>query len=200
MAETQIPGLPELHWSNPSKPGRAQFKDDTLTILAKFSSDWIINPLTGEQVHTANALGFLAPEKEFSLAARVSVAGARTTFDAPVLVIWRDEQYYAKVCFEASPSGSVGPVTVVTNGQSDDANHHVVEENEVWLRVSKIGEGWAFHSSSDGKRWELLRVFELKGEGEVYCDFLSQSPTGPGCAARFENIALGPPGGLRDGT
>lgn len=197
----QIPELPPLAWSDPHKPGRAQFKDDTLTILAKFSSDWIVNPLTGEAVHTATALGFPTSDlDDFTLTARVSVAGARTTFDAPALVVWRDPTHYAKVCFELSPSGTVGPVSVVTNGRSDNSNHFAVDRNEMWLRVSRIRDGWAFHSSLEGRTWDLLRVFRLDGDGEVHCGFLSQSPTGTGCAARFGDIALGEPDGLREGA
>ena len=63
------------------------------------------------------------------------------------------------------------------------------------------GAAWAFHASTDGAWWRLLRYFTL-GTDLVRVGFLAQSPTGDGCAATFDHITFRPgaPENLRDGS
>jgi uncharacterized protein len=72
----------------------------------------------------------------------------------------------------------------------------------VWLRITRSGAVWAFHASADGTWWRLLRYFALEEAGLVRVGFLAQSPTGPGCAATFDQITFrsGAPENLRDGS
>ncbi|CAK9782794.1 hypothetical protein CC85DRAFT_303152 [Cutaneotrichosporon oleaginosum] len=206
-----VPGLPPLEWG--FRPGRAYADAGVLVLLAYASTDWVVDPLGAPPVLSACPLGFAAPQT-FSLSARVSVSGARTTFDAPALLVWRDEKHWGKLCFERAPTGSVGPVSVVTDGgTSDDANAYTLEgeEGHMWLRLSRVGVcTFAFHASRDGRWWDFVRIFRLSGgdsgsdqgsESKWRVGFLAQSPTGPGCAARFEDIRLGAaPTNLRDGS
>ncbi len=197
-----VPGLPPLEWG--FRPGRAYADAGVLVLLAYASTDWVVDPLGSPPVLNACPLGFAAP-KTFSLTARVSVSGARTSFDAPVLMVWRDDKHWAKLCFERAPTGEVGPVSVINNGgTSDDANAYTLprgEDETMWLRLSRVGEGtFVFHASRDGKWWDFVRIFRIEGS-EWQVGFLAQSPTGPGCAARFEDIRLGDaPTNLRDGS
>jgi uncharacterized protein len=70
------------------------------------------------------------------------------------------------------------------------------------LRISRSGAAWAFHASSDGEWWRLLRYFSLRSEDPVSVGFMAQSPQGQGCTAAFERIAFraGAPSDLRDGS
>ena len=94
---------------------------------------------------------------------------------------------------------------MVTRGRSDDSNSFEVDGDTLWLRITRSGQAWAFHASTDGSRWRLLRLFSL-GEHEsgepVSVGFLAQSPTGKACTALFEHIAYTPsaPADLRDGS
>lgn len=136
-----------------------------------------------------NAPGLVgrAPDGDFLFSARVAVEfGA--SFDAGVLVLWRDERTWAKLCFEFSPEGRPMVVSVVTRGVSDDANAFVVDGPEVWLRIARIGDEFAFHASTDGRRWELVRHFALDGPGDLHVGFEAQSPTGEGCEVTFTDI------------
>jgi regulation of enolase protein 1 (concanavalin A-like superfamily) len=81
-------------------------------------------------------------------------------------------------------------VSVVTRGSSDDANAWTVEGNEVWMRVSRIGQGFAFHSSDDGERWEFVRSFGFGVDGPVKAGFGVQAPEGDGCKVAFDDIAF----------
>jgi regulation of enolase protein 1 (concanavalin A-like superfamily) len=136
---------------------------------------------------------------DYQLRARVTVAFA-SAFDAGVLMLHVDNRTWAKLCFEWSPDGEPMVVSVVTDGVSDDANAFVVDGDDVWLRVSRLGRAIAFHASRDGAKWTLIRHFALRGEPRL--GFEAQSPTGGGCTARFEQIQLSPTrlADLRDGS
>ena len=82
-------------------------------------------------------------------------------YDAGVLLLWLDERHWAKFCFEFSPAAEPMVVSVVTRDHSDDANAFVVPDQSVWLRVSRIDHVYAFHASTDGRTWRLIRVFTL---------------------------------------
>jgi len=79
-------------------------------------------------------------------------------------------------------------VSVVTDGYSDDCNSVVVTGDEVYLRLSRAGEAWAFHSSVDGTRWDFVRVFRIGSPQVPTVGFLSQAPMGERCVARFDDI------------
>jgi regulation of enolase protein 1 (concanavalin A-like superfamily) len=114
---------------------------------------------------------------DFTLAARVSV-DFRSTFDAGVLLLWAHEHAWAKLCLELSPQGNPTVVSVVTRGVSDDCNSFVTERPEMWLRVARLGTAFAFHASTNGTSWELIRHFALDQDAEPFVGFSSSRPRG----------------------
>jgi regulation of enolase protein 1 (concanavalin A-like superfamily) len=160
----------------------------TVRITAGPRTDWFVHPATGEGKLDAPAE--LEPVAgDFLLSALVEVEFA-ATFDAGVLALWHDERTWAKLCFEYSPDGEPMVVSVVTRGVSDDANSTVIEGNAVWLRIARMGQAFAFHYSSNGERWNLVRHFALGTNGDLQVGFLAQSPTGEGCTATFSQVEL----------
>lgn len=144
------------------------------------------------------------PEGDFQLAARVTV-DFHSMFDAGVLFVYVDEKHWAKLCLEFTPQKNPSVVTVVTRGESDDANAFELSENSVWLRVSRIDNTFAFHASTDRTWWRMVRYFALSGspaEAPVQVGFLAQSPTGEGCRVTFDEIEFrsSAPTDLRDGS
>jgi regulation of enolase protein 1 (concanavalin A-like superfamily) len=181
-----IPGLPPLSWA--PLEGDARLDDDgTLVLTAAAGVDWSNDPTGGPQQHRAAALGF-QPTGDLTLSARVRVDAPRSTFDAGALCLWIDADHWAKLCFERSPQGDVMVVSVVTDGYSDDCNSVLVTGGEVYLRLSRVGEAWAFHSSVDGTRWDFVRVFRIGSTQVPTVGFLSQAPMGERCVARFDDI------------
>lgn len=157
-----------------------------MEITAGPRSDFFVHPGTGDV--RANAEARVEPvEGDFVLSARVEARFA-ATFDAGALFVWGDDGRWAKLALELSPQGERMVVSVVTRGRSDDCNSAVVEGDAVWLRVARIGEAYAFHSSLDGETWEFVRHFYLAGDVKV--GFEAQSPTGDGCTATFTDIRL----------
>jgi uncharacterized protein len=81
---------------------------------------------------------------------------------------------------------------VVTRAVSDDCNSLATERDEIWLRLARLGPAFAFHASTDGMGWDLIRYFGLETAAAVLAGFAVQSPRGPGCIARFEEISFVP--------
>ena len=138
-------------------------------------------------LNAATLLG-TPPAGDFQLSARVSV-DFQTQYDAGVLLLWIDEQHWAKFCFEFSPASQPMVVSVVTREVSDDANAFVVPDRSVWLRVSRVDGVYAYHASTDATMWQLVRVFSLgNGVADHQIGFEVQSPTGDGCTVAFDQI------------
>jgi regulation of enolase protein 1 (concanavalin A-like superfamily) len=164
----------------------------SLAATAPPRTDIFIDPAARHEgegiVLNAPALLGTPPVGDYQLAAHVTVDFAATA-DAGVLLLWADDTNWAKLCFEYSPDGRPMLVTVVCRGVADDSNSFVVEGNTAWMRVSRVGQAYAFHGSADGARWELLRLFRLDAPlADVRVGFEVQSPHGDGCAVRFDGI------------
>ncbi|MDR6612890.1 DUF1349 domain-containing protein [Leifsonia sp. 1010] len=186
-----IPALPELSWTHTSGDAEYDPSTEALTLTAAAGVDWSNDALGAHSQHAATALTFGGPAGDFTLSARIRVTGPRTTFDAGALVLWSDDDHWAKLCFEYSPQGQPMVVSVVTDRYSDDCNSTCVTSGEVFLRVARVGEAWAFHSSADGIHWDFVRLFRLDaGAGAWKLGFLSQAPMGDTCTATFDRIAL----------
>jgi len=186
-----LPPLPTpLTWH--TLPTQWRATGVSLTITAGARTDLFTDPRGAAPVHDApRLLGAVSGNFQFS--ARVGVDFA-ATFDVGVLLVWHDEDHWAKLCFEYSPRGRPMIVSVVTRGTSDDANAFAVPMNQMWLRVSRMGAAFAFHASTDGRLWELIRHFGLEAGETINLGFLAQSPTGAGCTVVFEEIGFVPEG------
>ena len=205
--------IPELPFSldhDGSPACRPEVEDGALTLTAAPGTDMFIDPGGADAVPDAGRLVGEPPAGDFTLTARATVTFG-STFDAAVLLVYADDRHWAKLCFEFSPQRIPMAVTVVTKRTSDDCNSFEVSGHELWLRITRVGQAWAFHASTDGRWWRLLRYFTLADSAQdptsgqsqaTMVGFLAQSPTGQGCTARFDHIALraGAPADLRDGS
>lgn len=183
----KVDGVGRLEWL--AEPGVAAAEAGRLTMTAPPESDWFNDPMGPARHASAPALVF-RPDGDFQLSALVEVDFG-SAFDAGVLFVFVDAERYAKLCFEYSPDGEPMVVSVVTRGVSDDANGPVVTGNRVWLRVSRMGDTFAFHHSTDGSRWNLTRLFSIgAGVTDAAVGFLAQSPTGQGCRVTFDETGF----------
>jgi len=188
--------LPEIPFAlTPSHPDAWQREESTKSLIvdAIAHSDFYINP-GGTQVGDAesqnNAATLLGtPDKgDFQFSARITV-DFHALFDAGVLFLWADEKHWAKFCLEFSPASQAMVVSVVTQERSDDSNAYVIAGRSMWYRMSRRDHVYAFHASTDGKHWELIRVFSLGTDVTNHkIGFEAQSPTGDGCRVTFEHI------------
>jgi len=199
-----FPGLPFPLVAEGTPACAVDLDGDAVTLTGGPASDLFLDPAGDGTGPDAGRFLGEPPAGDFTLRARVEV-DFRTTFDAAVLLIQSGPSAWAKLCLEYPPHGRPTVVTVVTRGISDDANAFEIGGTSAWLRITRSGRAWAFHASADGDYWRLVRYFTL-GEREAgltaRVGFLAQSPTGPGCRAVFDQIALraGAPADLRDGS
>jgi uncharacterized protein len=196
-----VPWLPFPLLSQGRPASQYQVLPGGLELTGAAGTDLFIDPAGAGQPPDAGRLTGIPPPGDFTLSARVSV-GFGSTYDAGVLLVHAGERRWAKLCFELSPQLKPTAVTVVTKQTSDDCNSFEVTGDTLWLRISRTGRAWAFHASTDGQWWRLVRYFDLGAEEPASVGFLAQSPTGPGCTASFSGIAFRPgaPSDLRDGS
>jgi uncharacterized protein len=189
VARVELAGFPSpLEWD--PAPVAWSATERALNVETGPQTDVFVHPGDGtETLNGPRLLGTVVGD--YSLSARVTVA-FRSDFDAGVLLLWADERLWAKLCFEFSPQREPMVVSVVTRGFSDDCNSFVVDGNVVWLRVGRLGQAFAFHASTDGRSWRLVRHFALEQGVEPRVGFLAQSPRGDGCSVEFEEIVFAP--------
>jgi len=188
-----------LRWV--ARPVRWSAAGSTLSLEAGARTDLFVDP-SGELDPVLDAPALVGETTgDYVLSARVGV-GFAATFDAGALLLYAGEQAWAKLCLEYSPQREPMIVSVVTRDGSDDANGFVVEGDEAWLRIARLGRAFAFHASIDGWEWRLIRHFTLGSDVDPAVGFEAQSPTGEGCTARFEQVRFEPArlGDLRDGS
>ncbi len=68
----------------------------------------------------------------------------------------------------------------MTRGFTDDCNSIPIAGDTVYLQIAKSGLSYVFYSPEDGKKWHILRVFELESRTLPRVGFESQSPSGRG--------------------
>jgi regulation of enolase protein 1 (concanavalin A-like superfamily) len=177
-----LPG--KLEWIE--QPEHFAYESGILKIHSGPETDMFIDP-QGEYKRLNAPGAVFKPSGYFQLSARVQV-DFNSKYDAGVLILYANDSNWAKLCFEYSPQGDPMVVSVVTRGISDDANNAVIEGPVVYLRVSGLGKANVLHYSLDGKFWHFVRYFHMETDDPLHVGFLSQSPTGKGCEAKFSNI------------
>lgn len=165
--------------------------DRDFVLSAGPGSDLFVEPGTGRRETSATVLTRRVEDREFQFSARVR-PDLQATFDAGALLVRCDADHWAKLCLEQATSGAPTAVSVVTRHVSDDANGWVLPRSDAYLRISRNGEAFAFHVSTDGQAWDLLRVFSLPAPGAVDVGLVVQAPVGNGCTVRFTDVAYVP--------
>ena len=159
----------------------------TLLVAAGARTDWFVDPQRSTKPRVSAPALVGESSGDFLLSAAVTVDFA-ASYDAGVFVVYESDDVWAKLCFEYSPQREPMVVSVVTRGVSDDCNSFVVDGPSVWLRIARVGSAFAFHASTDGSSWSFIRHFALDARDTTSIGFAAQSPTGDGCAVRFEQI------------
>ena len=150
----QLESLPPLVWQ--PEPVSWSHSDGILRATASEKTDLFTDPQGKSNTDNAAKL-LLEAQQDFILSTCVTVDFS-DTFDAGVLVLYQHSTSWAKLCFERSPQGSPMIVSVVTKGTSDDCNSVWIDSNSVYLRICKMGSGFAFHYSLDSSYWHMVRV------------------------------------------
>ena len=181
-----INGIPSpFSWQNSPISWHVEHGSE-LTIRSGKDTDWFVDSFDSA-VHNSAPMLLFTPADDYILSTKVKV-GFNTKWDAGALMVWADDHHWAKLSFELSPGKQPTMVTVVTRGLSDDCNSVAIPGDTVYVQIAKSGPVYVFYSSTDGKSWQVLRVFSL-GEGLLpRVGFESQSPAGNGTEVVFSEI------------
>jgi regulation of enolase protein 1 (concanavalin A-like superfamily) len=194
MTSFHVADLPaELSWLHHPTAWTVESDEsgDQVTIQAGAGTDCFVDPAGGQRKDDAPCAFFASTDTAFTLSAHVRVAFA-ATFDAGVLQVRVNDDVWAKLCFEYSPQDEPMIVSVVTRGVSDDCNSARLEQDSVFLRITRWDSIVAFHYSLDSRLWRLVRYFTLGAAPRLLVGLSAQSPTGGGCTAAFSQIRYTP--------
>ena len=129
-------------------------------------------------------------EGDFVLKVKVS-HGFKDTYDSASVMIMKDLNCWAKCCFELTDFGTHAAVSVVTKGDSDDANGCNIEgQDYLWLKVCRVGRAFSFHYSLDGEKFNMTRYFLMPETKTIKVGLLAQAPTGNGGKRIYENLSI----------
>ena len=164
-------------------------EDDEVVLEAEPRGDIFLEPGTTNSVCKLTGLGSWTLDRSFRFSARITV-DFRTTADSGILLAWLDQDNWFKLCAEQDAQGQRRVVSVVTRGRSDDSNGTLLTGESVHLRISRLGDLIALHSSSEGTEWDLVRLFEFSpvADRPILLGLAAQSPTGEGTTATFDRI------------
>ncbi|MDI1461417.1 DUF1349 domain-containing protein [Catellatospora sp. KI3] len=184
--------MDELGLSWDVEPESWSEADGVLGVYAAGQTDIFASPF-GDVVKGSAARALTgAAGAQWQLAARVRV-GFGGDWDAGGLLVWSDAGCWAKLTYEQGTDGRPAVFSVVTrDGRSDDAVGWPLGGDGLWLRISALDGGYAFHAGADGQTWQLVRQFALGETGPVRVGLVAQSPVGTGCAVHFDQVTLAP--------
>jgi len=165
--------------------------NNVLEITALGKTNLINSPNEKSKVNNAPMILF-EPEGDFTLSAKVS-GDLKAIYDVAALVIYDNENTWAKLCYENSVFEEPTIVSVVTREFSDDCNSEKTGEY-AYLAVVKKSDEYSFFYSQDRKVWKMIRHFNLKTSGKIKAGFAAHGSRGNGFTGIFSEIIY------RDGT
>jgi regulation of enolase protein 1 (concanavalin A-like superfamily) len=189
FAQEQVPqlsGLPApLEWQN--QPARWSADDKSLTITADEKTDWFVWPGGGTYHPESSPRLLFKTAGNFSFSTRVDV-DAHATYDAGCIALYGTPSRWAKLCLEAQDGGGLSVISVVTRDVSDDVTSYPVEGGFTFLKVARDRQTIFFYGSSDGRKWTIVRKFNLDYAGDLKAGFSVQSPEGKAATATFKDF------------
>lgn len=164
----------------------------TLRFRANEKADFFCDP---DEKISSNTAPILLKEidntKPFTLTAKVRPEFTATgLFNAAVLYIYANDTFWQKLCFEQDERGNHRIVTVRTQGTSDDNNHDVVAQDEVYLRIFSDTRTVAFYYSVDKKNWIMVRLYKNNYPERVFVGISNQCPRDKSSYSLFEELTL----------
>jgi uncharacterized protein len=171
---------------------RAKMISETKSVIeieAPGKTDFFIDMFSMKPVDDAP---FYYEKRKGDFVARVKVRpGFKKNYDAGGLFVYDTAKKWIKLEFEMTDLGYPSVVSVVTDGVSDDCNGEKAQGvEELWLQIVRKGDNWVLHHSEDGKKWKMVRYFQLKMKDEVRIGLEAQSPRGNGCKVEFSGFRI----------
>jgi len=171
-----------------AEKGKVEATADLLRIAPDAGTNLFHSPSLNYDVTNAPIV-YAVPEGDFLLTAKVS-AQLVEMFDVAALVLYEDDNRWAKLCFENSAHKEATIVTVITHGRSDDANSETIASPFVYLALARKGNEFSMHFSRDGKQWRLARHFSMDFAPGLRVGFAVHTRANQHFSAAFSEMAL----------
>lgn len=166
-------------------PAGYRVSGDGIKITSEAKTNLFNAPNGTSKVHNAPMILF-EPAGDFTLSARVS-GDLRAVYDVAALVVYDDEDTWAKFCYENSVEKEPTMVSVVTRRFSDDCNS-VPAGDHAYMAVVKKSDEYSFFYSADGQKWKMIRHFNLQTSGKIKVGFAAHGSRGEGFTGIFSEI------------
>lgn len=159
--------------------------NDGIRLSASGKTNLFNNPDGLTKVNNAPMILF-KPVGDFTLSARVT-GKLDAVYDVAALVVYENENTWAKLCYENSVAKQPTIVSVVTRTYSDDCNS-MTTGDYAYLSVVKKGNQYSFFYSVDNKSWSMIRSFHLETKGQIKAGFAVHGSRGDGFTGIFSEI------------
>lgn len=181
-----------FRWLNESS---VRFVDERMIMEAPAKSDFFCNHGNASEIGTTPESLVNAPffytEVSGDFVMKVKVEhDFKDVYDSASIMVMQDLKIWAKLCFEKTDFGTHAVVSVVTNQVSDDANGSNLDGKSAWLQISRVGPSFAFHYSTDGVHYDMVRYFTLPIDETVKVGLVPQAPTGQGGQRIYFDLSL----------
>lgn len=170
-------------------------RDDMMAIFATGYTDYFNNPIKTRGAFPASIttapLYYTEVKGDFVLRVKVQL-DFKNTFDAGAVLIYENENIWAKLAFEKSdrPNNSPAVVSVVTNRISDDCHGADISQEQIGLQVARVDDCFAFHYTLDGETYLMTRIFTLPVGKTVKIGLEAQAPNSDGGYRFFSNFSI----------
>lgn len=158
---------------------------NTIQLSATGKTNLYNNPGGLPKVTNAPMILF-EPDGDFTLSAKVT-GDLKAIYDVAALVVYQDENTWAKFCYENSVKKQPTIVSVVTRTYSDDCNS-VLTGDYAYMSIVKKGNQYTFNYSTDEKEWDMIRSFNLETTGKIKVGFAAHGSKGDGFTGVFSEI------------
>lgn len=167
--------------------------DSVIRFTAPEGTDLFIDPNCGKL--TKSTAKILLTEidntKPFTFSGRLKPGFTEDgLYNAANLMVVANDTLWQKFCFEQDERGKHRVVTVRTVGTSDDNNHEVIEQDNIYYKISSDTHTIASYFSLDGKEWQMVRLYKNNYPKELYIGICSQAPVKGECISEFSELSL----------
>ena len=171
-----------------NSPVNIEVKNGSAVIIASRGKTNLFNS-PGDNYYKQNAPMLLFhPDSNFIFSAKIE-ADLKEVYDVAALVLYQNNDLWAKLCFENSIDKEATVVSVVTKRYSDDCNSIKITDRYVYLSIAKNGDEFSFHCSTDNINWYLVRHFRMDfSKDNLMIGFAVHCSRGDKFLAEFSDI------------
>lgn len=187
FAKMSVVDLKGFRWMN--QPQDFKIENNSLKVIPSANSDFFNDPVTGT-IHTTAPFLHKDVKGDF-VATILAKPNFTSVWNGVALLLYIDDNYWAKFCFENSDATGPSPVSVVTRQVSDDANGVILKNQEsLWLKLIRKDDLYAMHWSADGKNYKMTRLFKMPHHETVKIGIEAQCPVGKGVMHEIKYFSL----------